>query len=214
MIPGNVRRDLARPIIFIVLESFSAMLRAAMPKATIDEDGHTSSREHYVGLSLKAAVGRRRDPVTKSLLVQDPPHSEFRLGVPGSVRLHVTPTAGRRCPGFVPETAFHAQRVLQRYCAPHATHRRPGFRGAGLAAPAIKIGRGRDADVDLMEPPVDGGIPWWFGWDPPSADGRAKLSEQVVALVSLLPGERLEFADRVCMGAVLTLGGHEVEVPS
>ena len=74
------------------------MLRTPVPKAAVDEYGHTRDWKDYVGL---AAEGGHRSAVlekAEARAVEGRPQSNFRCRIPRAVRLHRPPHGGAARP--------------------------------------------------------------------------------------------------------------------
>lgn len=73
------------------------MLWAAVPEATIDEDGDTCTSEDDISGSAKAGQWPKVHSVTQAHGMKKAPNSQLRLGVPGAVALHRFPGGRSGC---------------------------------------------------------------------------------------------------------------------
>ena len=57
-----------------MVKLFSAVLRATMPKASVNEHSNSSASEHNVGFSADLVLRRDVNPKTQSVTVQESAH--------------------------------------------------------------------------------------------------------------------------------------------
>lgn len=62
----DVRRNLARPVVHVVAEGFAPMLRASMPKASIDKHRDVSASEDDVGTTIQTVERGEVNAVSQS----------------------------------------------------------------------------------------------------------------------------------------------------
>ena len=75
-----IARDLCPPIVGVGL-GFLVVLRAAMPVATINEDGDTRWMEHEIGGPAKPWERPGRDPVAQATAVNQRANEKFGPGI-------------------------------------------------------------------------------------------------------------------------------------
>jgi hypothetical protein len=94
-IPLDVSGDLRAPVGRIG-PGTGAVLRAPMPEAAIDEDGHFLAPEDNVRSAAEAVQRLRVDAIAKAPPVKLRPKRKLRSGIALSVSLHGCPDRGRR----------------------------------------------------------------------------------------------------------------------
>jgi hypothetical protein len=73
LVARNVCRNLYRPIIGVVLENFSTVIRATVPEAPVNKYRNTSPREHNVCFTAYVGDWCDRNSIPKATPVQSSP---------------------------------------------------------------------------------------------------------------------------------------------
>jgi hypothetical protein len=92
-VTSSVGRDLGRPELRVRLGS-RVVLRAAVPEAAVDENGHLAPREDDVGGAAEVGDRSAVHEVAQTASVQFTSHGQLWSGVTGGVGLHTAPNAG------------------------------------------------------------------------------------------------------------------------
>jgi hypothetical protein len=98
-VPLFVAGDLRAPKLRVPRRG-TVVLRAAMPKAPVDENGNTCGSKDEIGCPAHARQWAAGDPIPEATCVEESPYFPLRLGVATAVPLHRRSHLWRRCPGF------------------------------------------------------------------------------------------------------------------
>ncbi len=94
-IPLLIALDFLRPVPAVGSMNAPAVLGAAVPEASVDEDGDPWPREHDVGLPPEMRLGATVDEVAQAETVKGPTQGKLRSGVTAALVAHAPSGDGR-----------------------------------------------------------------------------------------------------------------------
>jgi hypothetical protein len=87
VVPLPVTTDLRLPVLVVSLRE-PAVVRTAVPVATVDEDGHTSASKHHVSATREGSQWLRMYEISEAKPMDGPADSHLRASVARTVGLH------------------------------------------------------------------------------------------------------------------------------